>query len=254
MAPLMVFARPPDGLRSPSPRCARIALAARNLHPEGLRVGRKLGHDSRKGNPGRRSAGRGLRTFRRRPIKTYRFLRGPSCEWPSYRHPSSASLLLRGLLASCHTRVHPPGSVARSHGLCVLLATRRPDLRRCRLDPTACSPPIGLLDTPLESNLPSFCPETAGLEQLLRVTLTPSFLFVKTQAQKNQGDALSNCGPGTGTGRKWRQIFISPVGFPQRPRGRAKINLSLFFPARPSRWGAPQSSCARPVDFEPTSD
>jgi hypothetical protein len=37
------------------------------------------------------------------------------------------------------------------------------------------SPPIGPLDAPLEGNLPSFSPETAGLEQLLQMTLTPSF-------------------------------------------------------------------------------
>src|SRR5262245_27454397 len=30
----MDFARPPDGLRSPAARCAKLALAARNLPPE----------------------------------------------------------------------------------------------------------------------------------------------------------------------------------------------------------------------------
>src|SRR5262249_42878141 len=45
LAPLMAFARPPGGLRSPSARCAKLALAARNLpllreacaHPQHLR-------------------------------------------------------------------------------------------------------------------------------------------------------------------------------------------------------------------------
>jgi hypothetical protein len=52
------------------------------------------------------------------------------------------------------------------------------------------SPPIGPLDAPLEGNLPSFCPETAGLEQLLQVTLTPTFLVRQGINQKNQCDAL----------------------------------------------------------------
>src|SRR6185503_10204349 len=63
-----------------------------------------------------------------------------------------------------------------THGLCVSRATRSrsPTLSLGR--DSLGSPPIGPLDTPLEGNLPSFSPETAGLEQLLRLTLPLSFL------------------------------------------------------------------------------
>jgi hypothetical protein len=63
-------------------------------------------------------------------------------------------------------------------------------------------------------------------------------LFVKAQAQKNQGDALSNCGPRTGSARKIQRPLAIGIG----------IRRQTSRDARGSRNGTP------PVDFEAMSD
>ncbi len=55
--------------------------------------------------------------------------------------------------------------------------------------------PIGGRKLQLKGNLPFFSSQTAALEPLLRVTLTPVFPARQGKIQKNRGDGSKNCGP-----------------------------------------------------------
>jgi hypothetical protein len=103
----------------------------------------------------------------------------PSCEWPSCARPSFVELPFLG---------HPPVRLPEHRDVSRLAnseAANRLDVARGAAD-AVLPPPIGDRDTRLEGNLPPLFIETAVLEQLLRVTLTPVFLARQgTSAKKS---------------------------------------------------------------------